>query len=132
MAHKNMAPQFPSIQSFFEKEVSLEKGLGGRANHKVSTHNGFTETEIKAALLPKYTLHKWLPRGEYQTVDINTLVPGPGCVTLMGRVVNFYDQHTPSKKPQAAKGCLKIVIKDDTGALMVNSLNLSNSIVLQR
>lgn len=46
-------------------------------------------------------------------------MPGPGCVAFMGRVVNFYDQATLSKAPQAAKGCLKVVVKDDTGALMV-------------
>lgn len=37
----------------------------------------------------------------------------------MGRIVNFYDQPTPSKMPQAAKGCLKAVVKDDAGALAV-------------
>ena len=125
-----MAPQFPSIQSFFEKEVLLEKDLSGRASRQACSHDGFTKEEIEAALLPTCTLHNWLPRGEYQTVDISTLVPGPGCVTFMGRVVNFCDQHTPSKKLQAAKGCLKVVIKDDTGALMVSSLNPSISLVL--
>ena len=37
----------------------------------------------------------------------------------MGRIVNFYDQAMNSKMPQAAKGCLKIVVKDDTGAFGV-------------
>lgn len=48
-----------------------------------------------------------------------SLNPGPGCVALEGRIVNFYDQATPSKMPQAAKGCLKLIMRDDTAALSV-------------
>ena len=79
--------------------------------------DGFTVEEVEATLQPQ--LHKWQPCGNYQEVDVGDLVPGPACVALMGRVVNFYDQATPSKAPQAARGCLKITVKDDTGALMV-------------
>ncbi|MCJ1398080.1 hypothetical protein MMC11_001277 [Xylographa trunciseda] len=80
-------------------------------------NDGFSEDELQAALHP--ALHRWNPRSDYEDCDISSLVPGPGCRALQGRVVNFYHQPTPSKKPQAAKGCLKVVIKDDTGALMV-------------
>jgi len=44
----------------------------------------------------------------------------------MGRIVNFYDQTTTSKMPKAAKGCLKMIMKDDTGALTVSLIFLFN------
>ena len=59
----------------------------------------------------------------YEETEIGSLVPGPQRVALMGRVANFYDQSTPNKMPQAAKGCVKIIVKDDTGALTVDILN---------
>ena len=52
-------------------------------------------------------------------MDIGGLVAGPRNVALTGRVANFYDQATPSKMPQAAKGCLKVIVKDNTGAIAV-------------
>ena len=83
-----------------------------------SLNDGFTEEEIESALHP--TFHRWQPRAEYQDVDIDSLVPGPGCVAIMARIVNFYDMATPSKRPQAAKGCLRVIVKDDTGCLVVS------------
>ena len=111
-----MPPQFPSIQSFFQPEVS-PTNRPATTSPLSEARNGFTTQEIEATIQPK--LHKWQPRGTYADVEIGNLVPGPGCVSLMGRVVNFYDQATPSKAPQAAKGCLRVVVKDDTGALLV-------------
>lgn len=61
----------------------------------------------------------WIPAREYDEVDIAALNPGPQCITVVGRIANFYDQPTPSKMPQAAKGCIKVIVKDDTGALTV-------------
>ncbi len=108
-----MSPQFPSIQSFFQPEVSPTK-RPATTGPPSEAGDGFTAHEIETNLL-----HKWQPRGHYEEAEIGSLVPGPGCVALMGRVVNFYDQATPSKAPQAAKGYLKVIVKDDTGALMV-------------
>ncbi|MCJ1391895.1 hypothetical protein MMC18_004762 [Xylographa bjoerkii] len=112
-----MAPVFPSIQSFFEKEIAVKKDKTQPTDPQGDTNDGFSEEELQAALHP--TLHRWNPRLEYENSNIRSLIPGPGCRALQGRVVNFYQQPTPSKKPQAAKGCLKVIIKDDTGALMV-------------
>lgn len=111
-----MSPQFPSIQSFFQTEVSPKK-RPATADPPSEAGDGFTLEEIEATLQPE--LHKWQPRAHHEETEIGSLVPGPGCVALMGRVVNFCDQAILSKAPQAAKGCLKLVLKDDTGALMV-------------
>lgn len=115
-----MAPQVTSIQSFFQPEIpSLCANQAKRPKPKAdNTGDGFTSSEVERALHP--TLHKWQPRTHYEETDVANLVPGPGFVALMGRIVNFYDQPTPSKMPQAAKGCLKVVIKDDTGAFAVS------------
>ena len=112
-----MAPQFPSIQSFFQPEVSPAKTT---ARTSTSSGDGFTAAEIEATMHPT-SLHEWQPRGTYHDADINSLAPGPRCVALMGRVVNLYDLHTPSKRPQAAKGCLKLAVKDDTGIIDVST-----------
>lgn len=113
-----MLAQNSSIQSFFQPEVlSPSHKSHNRPSSKVDTNDGFTSSEVEAELHP--LLHQWQPRTTYNEVDIGSLVPGPGCVALMGRVANFYDQVMNSKSPQAAKGCLKVIVKDDSGAFVV-------------
>ena len=55
----------------------------------------------------------------YETLLIGELEPGPKRVTFMARIVNIYDRPTASSSPRAAKGCLKILAKDDTGCILV-------------
>ena len=120
-----MAPQVPSIQSFFQPEVPSSP-----STLKHSTNNpgdGFTSSEIEIALHP--TLHQWQPRTDYEELNLGSLNPGPKCVLLVGRIANFYDQPTASKMPQAANGCLKITLKDDTGAIVVSEDSLSNRLL---
>ena len=118
MTPRIMPAQSSSIQSFFQPEVpSSSHKSHKRPSSKTDTNDGFTSSEIEAASHP--SLHRWQPRTTYNEVDIGSLVPGPGCVALMGRVANYYDQVLNSKSPQAAKGCLKIIVKDDTGAFAV-------------
>ena len=109
-----------SIQSFFGKEASVQSETNKSATYAIGPGDGFTGEEIDAALHP--TLHKWQARVEYHETDINDLVPGPGCVQVTGRVVNFHDQINVSKMPQAAKGSIRMIIKDDTGAMVVRNL----------
>ena len=127
-----MAPQVPSIQSFFQPEVpsSTSHTPSKRPTSKADTNDGFTSPEVDNTLHP--ALHKWQPRTAYDEVDIGSLVPGPGCVTVTGRVANFYDQTMNSKMPQAAKGCLKVIVKDDTGAFAVSKLRLKAPLLYAR
>ena len=116
-----MAPQVASIQSFFQPEVTSPlKHQKPAVSSNAQTGDGFTSSEVEATLHP--TLHKWQPRTTYTDTDIGDIIPGPGCVVLMGRVVNFYDQSTPSKMPHAAKGCFKVIVKDNTAALNVSTI----------
>ena len=128
-----MAPQVASIQSFFQPEVQCaQKASKPAVPHQITdTGDGFTSSEIEAALHP--ALHPWQPRTTYNETDIGDLVAGPGCVALMGRIVNFDTVTRPSKSPQAAQGCFKLTVKDDTGAFIViippsSLLLLSNSL----
>lgn len=114
-----MAPQFPSIQSFFQAESS-SSAVGTSAQiRSVTPGDGFTEEEIDAVLHPK--LDVWIPAGEYPEIDIACLDLGPGHVCIQGRIVNFYHQSNfiGARRPRAAQGCIKLLVKDDTGALTV-------------
>ena len=124
-----MGPSSTSIQSFFQPEVPSPASRRKSQHPQISSDeidDDFDSSDIDPALNP--TSHKWQPRTDYEETAIGDLVPGPGCVTLMGRIVNFYDQAIPSKMPQAARGCIKIIVKDDTGALAVSD----TSSLLQR
>ena len=112
-----MVYQDASIQSFYAPLTPSPQVKKAIKPPVGSPCDGFTEDETETVMRP--TLHKWQPRLEYEDVSIGSLNPGPGCVTLTGRIVNFFDLLTASKMPQAAKGCLKVVVKDDTGALVV-------------
>ena len=109
-----------SIQSFFDKELTTRPETNASTTCAIRPGDGFTREEIDDALHP--TLHKWQARVEYHETDINDLVPGPGCVQVTGRVVNFHDQINVSKMPHAAKGSFRMIIKDDTGAMVVCNL----------
>ncbi|KAF2190203.1 hypothetical protein K469DRAFT_25482 [Zopfia rhizophila CBS 207.26] len=115
-----MAPQFPSIQSFFSSSPSKSSSSSlpqPAPSSGTEPGDGFTAEEIEAVLHPPS--HQWTPTQEYKETDIGAIEPGPKCITFMGRTVNFYDMVTPSKRPLAAKGCLKLIVADDTGALTV-------------
>lgn len=111
-----MAPQFPSIQSFFQPETPRPP-TAVTSSAAVEAGDGFTPEEVASTLKP--TLHKWQPRCDYHEVEVGSLEPGPGCVMLVARVVNLYHEEKPSMMPNGAKGCLKLIVKDDTGALSV-------------
>ena len=115
-----MPPQFPSIQSFFQPELSPNKPQA-LSSPQTLIGDGFTTAEVEATIHP-CSLPDWQPRGTYDEADIGSLAPGPRCLALMGRIINFYDFQTPSNKPTAAKGFLKLRVKDDTGVIEVSTI----------
>lgn len=119
-----MAHQFPSIQSFFQSEIPTAMKAPTSPAPLAEAGDGFTPEEIQATL--KTTLHKWQPRCEYSEIGISSLEPGPGCFELKGRVVNMQDEKQSSAKmPNAAKGCLKLTVRDDTGVISVGWIKFS-------
>ena len=114
-----MDAPFPSIQSFFHPdETSPKKAKATTSSPPSAIGDGFTAEEADPTADP-HTLHKWQPRGSYEEADIATLIPGPGGVALTGRVVNYYHVENPSNAPHAAKGCVRIVVRDDSAAIVV-------------
>ncbi|TID19035.1 hypothetical protein E6O75_ATG06156 [Venturia nashicola] len=119
-----MAPnQSASIQSFFKSSKpgtshAHAQPVASSETQSKEPGDGFTVADVEAVLHPVIN-DSWVPTQDYDEFEIANLVPGPKCVTIQGRVANFYDQNTPSKKPRAAKGCVKIIVKDDSGALTV-------------
>ena len=109
-----MAPRCPSIQFFFKPEMmdSLQPITG-----LAPSGESFTSAEVTVTHRPKSEL--WQPRGHYENVQIGQLVPGSEPLRLLGRVINVYDQPTLSKLPHTAKGCVKVLIRDDTGIMVV-------------
>ena len=64
---------------------------------------------------------EWSPQQDYEDASIGELVPGPRTVSFTARIVNMYEQTVESKMPQAAKGCFRLLMKDDSGLLLVTS-----------
>ncbi|KAI4238006.1 MAG: hypothetical protein L6R40_005817 [Gallowayella cf. fulva] len=110
-----MAPQCPSIQSFFPPSPA---GPEPAVTTPDEDGAAFTTTEVKAFLYS--TPHAWKPRFQYENLRIAKLAPGPYCVCLLARVVNLYEQPTSTTKlPYATKRSLNVLVRDDTGMVKV-------------
>ncbi|KAK0108453.1 hypothetical protein ONS95_003255 [Cadophora gregata] len=111
-----MKNSYPSVQSFYKREVQAEKEPAADAA-QVKVGDGFTEEELSDALDP--LSRKWDPEREYEELNIVQLIPGPRAVTFVGRIVNLatFFGHTP-KQPRAA-GFHSLIAKDDSGAISI-------------
>ena len=61
-----------------------------------------------------------IPHHEYEEVPLSTLAPGPRRIKFSARVVNIHDQPVASKSSKAARGCLKVLVKDNNATLLVS------------
>lgn len=83
-----------------------------------SIENGFVESLTR--ITGKLSLSPWRPQHDYEKVSIGNLAPGPRRVSFTARVVNLYHEHkVHSRMPDSAKGCLKILVKDDSALVLV-------------
>lgn len=109
-----------AVQSWFppttNNNTSPTKPTGTPGSNKSTIGDGFTQDELQAALQPAPS-GPWQPPSEYTEVDIADLQAGPRAVTIMGRVCNLYNVANTPKTPRSAKGCVKLCVKDDTGAI---------------
>ena len=80
--------------------------------------DGFTSQEKSDALMPDFA-QPWVPPADYEECQIRELHPEPRAVTFMGRVANIFDIVNTPKTARSAKGCVKLCIKDETGAITV-------------
>ncbi|ERF76910.1 hypothetical protein EPUS_02621 [Endocarpon pusillum Z07020] len=120
-----MAKSPPIIRSFFEPipspSQSAHKGhLPTLQTTTAANEGGLIEPKARkntARLSPGH----WQPRHDYEEVSIGELAPGPRRVSFIARVVNLYDdQNVHSKKSDSAKGCLKVLMKDDSALIQTN------------
>ncbi|RDW71597.1 hypothetical protein BP6252_08160 [Coleophoma cylindrospora] len=118
-----MAPPYPSIQSFYKREVPVPKstpattGQGHATSSIVEFGDGYTEDEVAQALDP--LARKWNPGREYEERGINELTTGPKAVTFLGRIVNFNTVYGRSQKQPRASGWHYMLIKDDEACISV-------------
>lgn len=98
-----------SIQAFYQKDLSSFSG-----------NEAFTPDEVEAALRP--VMKTWKPKGEYNTVKINELQPGPGRFRFSGRIVSFSLANDATLKNMLPDGFHFLVVKDDTGVVAVRCL----------
>ena len=116
-----------SIQSYFStpgKKVPkpnshLQAAIGSQSSSQIEASQSSSQIEAAQHSLSS-AIEQWYPSIEYKRTDIASLMPGPGRIAITGRIANFYHMQTPSKSPHAAKGCLKLMVKDDTGTIEVS------------
>lgn len=108
-----------SIQAFFQPTAAPSaSSCPIKGSSSPSFGDGFTTEEVEEALKPSQA-KAWQPPSDYTEIEIRDLSPGPQAVTFMGRVANIYDVVNSPKTPRSAKGCLKLTVKDDRGAITV-------------
>ena len=81
--------------------------------------HSFTDLEQRHTRAPSPA--HWQPEDDYEHVSIGELAPGSRKVFFLARVVNLYDRPTHSKVRESAKGCLKLLVKDDNALILVCS-----------
>ena len=114
----------PSIQSFYGRPeannpyTSPSKILASASPPRPG--DGFTTQEAET-LNTSFSSRVWHPKGEYTQKDIAAIMPGPGSVKIVGRIVNRIQRLWTSPESQGlrASGHIKMVIRDDTGIIVV-------------
>ncbi|KAL2071499.1 hypothetical protein VTL71DRAFT_12734 [Oculimacula yallundae] len=110
-----MKDSYPSIQSFYKREIQADKETQDAS--PVKAGDGFTEEELSDAVDP--LSRKWNPEREYEKMNISQLIPGPRAVTFVGRVVNLSTFFGRVPKQPKAAGFSSLIIKDDTAAISI-------------
>jgi hypothetical protein len=117
-----MSAPFPTVKNFYSP---IPSPPGQTAPIKAPSTSsplppgdGFTSSE-RIRSITFGPSNQWSPEREYEEVSIGDLCPGPRWVTFTCRVVNIYDQAIESKMPQSAKGCLKVLVKDESATILI-------------
>ncbi|XMA07561.1 hypothetical protein WAI453_000352 [Rhynchosporium graminicola] len=129
-----MKESYPSIQSFYKREVQGEKEPPPDAS-SAKAGDGFTEEELSDAIDP--LSRRWNPEREYEEMSISQLIPGPRAVTFVGRIVNLASFFGIVPKQPKAAGFQSLIVKDDSAAISVcictcpNAISLADDVNLQ-
>lgn len=110
----SMDVNFPSIQSFYSRELPpSSQDAGGESSKSAKPGDGFTSSEVEAALDP--LSRPWEPSRHYEMCPISLLETGPRNYQISGRIVNFADNFRE-------QGFHFLVVTDGSGAIAVSSL----------
>ncbi|KAI1186563.1 hypothetical protein F5B17DRAFT_440965 [Nemania serpens] len=111
-----MTSHFPSIQSFYSREVPSD---GGARNSSTPTKagDGFTPSEVDAVVKP--LSRSFEPSRHYDVCPIAELQTGPHNYKITGRLVNFSSTGGPHRTSTNAGGYHFLVICDGTAAIAI-------------
>lgn len=113
---------FPSIQSFFGREVKKPKIKSEPSTEspvkQEEFQDGFTSSEINEVLDPS-TIDSNLPRA-YEPCPIMLLQPGARHYEIGGRIVNFSTNARKRQNLEESEGFWYLTVSDGTGMIGVS------------
>jgi hypothetical protein len=139
-----MEDYFPSADGPQPKRRCLN-GIANNSDrgfHPASTESTSADETDELRRVATQLPTRWKPRQEYKSAYIGELKSGPERITFTARVVNIYEQWNAARETgstsgaggkntkgrssngsaaSAAKGCFKILAKDDSGCILVSS-----------
>ncbi|KAI0437394.1 hypothetical protein F4803DRAFT_570911 [Xylaria telfairii] len=110
-----MTSHFPSIQSFYSREVA--SGGDKLTSNPTKAGDGFTATEVEAVTNP--LSRPFQPSRHYDVCSIAELLTGPHNYRVTGRLVNFSTSGGPHGAPTNEEGYYFLVICDGTAAMAI-------------
>jgi hypothetical protein len=117
-----MTSHFPSIQSFYAREVPSEGA--NNSSDLIKAGDGFTSSEVEAVMNPLSRLFR--PSRSYDVCSIAEIQTGPHNYEITGRLVNFSSTGGPHKISPSEEGYYFLIISDGTAAIAV-SLSETNT-----
>ncbi|KAI0012347.1 hypothetical protein F4779DRAFT_634301 [Xylariaceae sp. FL0662B] len=114
-----MSTPFPSIQSFYSREVpsSSQDNASYISSSPAKTGDGFTPSEVEVALDP--LSYPWKPSRSYENCPIALLQAGPRNYRITGRIVNFSTNKNCQEGQSIPEGQYFLVVADGSGAIAV-------------
>ncbi|KAJ8128998.1 hypothetical protein O1611_g4631 [Lasiodiplodia mahajangana] len=110
-----MASHFPSIQSFYSREIA--SNAGNDSSNFATAGDGFTPSEVKAVINP--LARPFQPSRRYDVCPIIDIQTGPHNYKITGRLVNFSTTGGSYTTPSGAEGYYFLVICDGTAAIAI-------------
>jgi len=97
-----MASQMPNLHDFFGPASSVPASQASTGHPTCSVASSSLPTDCRRQ-------------------PIGSLAPGPVRTRFTGVVVNLFSHEIDIKSPKAAKGCMKILLRDDTSEILVSA-----------
>ncbi|KAI0156781.1 hypothetical protein GGR57DRAFT_462339 [Xylariaceae sp. FL1272] len=112
-----MNSMFPSIQSFYSREIPPSDRDDKESSNSTTAGDGFTSSEVQAVISP--LSRSFVPMREYEKCPIVELHSGIYNYEITGRLINYSSSGGPQHVPPSAGEYFFLVISDGTGALAI-------------